>query len=263
MGPIGLTGPEGPQGPIGTMGPIGLTGPEGPIGLTGTMGPIGLTGPEGPIGTMGPIGLTGPEGPQGPIGTMGPIGLTGPEGPQGPMGTMGPIGLTGPEGPQGPQGPPFAQTFIHVDRETDQTLFANDSVIWDANQVVLGSAGHNSGESELYIWESGYYHMYYNLYHQEPCQFTIFKNNVVLPGTTIGSPTGSSQNSASIIFQLTEDDLVSPTDLSPSGFAAKLQVTNYSSFAPAITLNGLTGSGSASPQITATVTIFKLANLPV
>jgi hypothetical protein len=244
MGPIGLTGPEGPQGPIGTMGPIGLTGPEGP---------------QGPIGTMGPIGLTGPEGPQGPIGTMGPIGLTGPEGPQGPIGTMGPIGLTGPEGPQGPQGPVFAQTFIHVDRETDQILLGEESVMWDANQVVYGNGGHNIGESELYIWESGYYHMYYNLYHQEPCQFTIFKNNVVLRGTTIGSPTGSSQNSAAIIFQLTDDDLVSPTDLSPSGFAAKIQVTNHTSYVTSVTLNGLSGSGSVSPQITATVTIFKLA----
>jgi hypothetical protein len=212
---------------------------------------------------MGPIGLTGPEGPQGPIGTMGPIGLTGPEGPQGPQGPQGPIGTMGPIGLTGPEGPVFAQTFLHVDRESDQILLANESVIWNANIVALGDAGNNSGESELYIWKSGYYHMYYNLYHQEPCQFTIFKNNVVLPGTTIGSPTGSSQNSASIIFQLTDADIVSPTDLSPSGFAAKLQVTNYASFAPIVLLNGLSGSGSATPQITATVTIFKLANLPI
>jgi hypothetical protein len=242
MGPIGLTGPEGPQGPIGTMGPIGLTGPEGP------QGPIGLTGPEGP---QGPIGLTGPEGPQGP---------------EGPIGTQGPIGLTGPEGPQGPvgpEGPVFAQTFLHVDRETDQTLVANDSVLWDANPVVFGNAGVTLGESGLYIWESGYYHMYYNLYHQEPCQFTIFKNNTVLPGTTIGSPTGSSQNSATVIFILTDDDLISLTDLSPTGFAAKLEIRNYISFVPVVTLNGLGGSGSATPQTTANVTIFKLASLPV
>jgi hypothetical protein len=251
MGPIGLTGPDGPIGPIG---PIGLTGPEGPIGLTGP------EGPEGPIGTMGPIGLTGPEGPRGPIG---PIGLTGPEGPEGPE---GPIGLTGPEGPQGPvgpEGPVFAQTFLHVDRETDQILVANDSVLWDANPIVFGNAGVTLGESGLYIWESGYYHMYYNLYHQEPCQFTIFKNNTVLPGTTIGSPTGSSQNSATVIFILTDDDLISLTDLSPTGFAAKLEIRNYISFVPAVTLNGLGGSGSATPQTTANVTIFKLASLPV
>jgi hypothetical protein len=220
------------------MGPIGLTGPQGP---------------QGPIGTMGPIGLTGPQGPQGPEGPMGPIGLTGPEGPQG---TMGPIGLTG---PQGPEGPVFAQTFLHVDRETDQVLLAEESVIWDSNPVVYGNAGVTLGESELYIWESGYYHVYYNLYHQEACQFTIFKNNVVLPGTTIGSPTGSSQNSSAVIFQLTDADFISPTDLSPTGFAAKLQVVNHISYIPLVTLNGLTGSGSASPQITATVTIFKLA----
>jgi len=249
MGPIGLTGPEGPQGPIGTMGPIGVTGPEGPIGLTGTMGPIGLTGPEGPIGltgTMGPIGLTGPEGPEGPIGTMGPIGLTGPEGPQ------GPIGLTG---------PPFSPTFIHVDRETDQEINLEEAVIWNANQVTYGGAGHNSGESQLYIWNTGYYHVYYNLYHQEPCQFSMFKNGSVIPSTTTGSPTGSSQISGTSIILLTEADFTTPTTLSPSGFAASLEVVNHTSYAPVIHLNGLTGSGSATPQTVATVTVFKLAEV--
>ena len=120
QGPIGLTGPTGPQGaqgtigltgptgPQGSQGPIGLPGPAGPqgaqgtIGLTGpqgSQGPIGLTGPAGPQGAQGSIGLTGPAGPQG---TQGPTGLTGPAGPQG---ATGPIGLTGPAGPQGAQGP--------------------------------------------------------------------------------------------------------------------------------------------------------------
>jgi hypothetical protein len=261
MGPIGLTGPEGPIGPIGltgTMGPIGLTGPEGsqgPIGLTGTMGPIGLTGLEGP---QGPIGLTGPEGP------IGPIGLTGPEGPQGPIGLTGPEGPQGPiglTGPPGPTGPPFSQTFIHVDRETDQEINVEEAVIWNANQVIYGGAGHNSGETQLYIWDTGYYHVYYNLYHQEPCQFSMFKNGTVLPSLTTGSPTGASQISGTSIILLNESDFTTPTILSPSGFAASLEIVNHSSYAPAIHLNGLTGSGSATPQTVATVTIFKLANV--
>lgn len=105
QGPIGLTGPAGPQGAQGTIGLTGPQGSQGPIGLTGPAGPqgaqgsIGLTGPAGPQGTQGPIGLTGPAGPQG---SQGPTGLTGPTGPQG---TQGPTGLTGPAGPQGAQGP--------------------------------------------------------------------------------------------------------------------------------------------------------------
>ncbi|MEN8898957.1 MAG: hypothetical protein ABF251_09645, partial [Nonlabens sp.] len=125
QGPIGLTGPIGPQGPAGNDGATGPTGPQGPIGLTGSTGPQGPAGNDGatgPVGPQGPIGLTGPIGPQGPAGNdgatgpdgpQGPIGLTGPTGPQGPagndgatgpIGPQGPIGLTGPIGPQGPAG---------------------------------------------------------------------------------------------------------------------------------------------------------------
>lgn len=42
-GPIGKTGPTGPQGPTGKTGP---TGPQGPIGKTGARGPAG---PQLPI----------------------------------------------------------------------------------------------------------------------------------------------------------------------------------------------------------------------
>ncbi len=62
---------------------------NGAPGATGAQGPIGLTGPVGPQGVQGPIGLTGPAGPQG---VQGPIGLTGPVGPQGTQGPAGPVG---------------------------------------------------------------------------------------------------------------------------------------------------------------------------
>jgi hypothetical protein len=104
--------------------------------------------------------------------------------------------------------------------------------------------------------------MYYNLYHQEACQFSIFMNNALVPGSTIGSPTGSSQNSCTIIFQITAADVAgSPTEQSPTGFAAKLNVRNHTSFTPIVTLNGLTGSGYVSPQIVATITVFCLRTL--
>jgi hypothetical protein len=57
-----LTGPAGPQGPI------GLTGPQGPIGLTGLTGPQGAQGVAGPAGPQGAQGVVGPVGPQGPQG---------------------------------------------------------------------------------------------------------------------------------------------------------------------------------------------------
>ncbi len=67
MGPIGNTGPMGPQGDTGTMGPMG------PQGDTGTMGPMG---PQGDTGSMGPEGDTGPMGPEGPTGPQGDTGPT-------------------------------------------------------------------------------------------------------------------------------------------------------------------------------------------
>jgi hypothetical protein len=132
VGPQGLTGATGAQGPTGLTGPAGATGPQGPIGLTGpqgavgSQGPIGLTGATGPQGTAGTNGtnglsayqiavnngfvgteaqwltsLQGPVGATGATGSQGPTGLTGPAGATGPQGS---IGLTGPQGALGPQG---------------------------------------------------------------------------------------------------------------------------------------------------------------
>ena len=104
-GPIGKTGPTGPQGPTGKTGPAGPEGPPGP------QGPRGLQGPPGPAGSgsgsgsgTGTVGPAGPEGPPGPAGPRGPIGKTGPTGPQ------GPIGKTGARGPAGPQLPINSRT---------------------------------------------------------------------------------------------------------------------------------------------------------
>lgn len=77
MGPPGLPGSTGSQGPAGAA---GLVGPAGPQGLAGA---DGLPGPAGPQGLAGIAGVAGPAGPQGPAGVDG---LPGPAGPQGPPG---------------------------------------------------------------------------------------------------------------------------------------------------------------------------------
>ena len=105
--------------------------------------------------------------------------------------------------------------------------------------------------------------MFYNLYHIEPCQFSVFKNGILLPFTTIGSPTGSAQNSTVIIFEIKTIDFTTPTFLSPSGFACDIQVVNHTSFVPLVLLNGSSGSGNANPQIRATVTMFLLMDTSI
>jgi hypothetical protein len=149
---------------------------------------------------------------------------------------------------------------MHADRATDQVLAQDDAVIFDQPGVSYGNCFHPNNSSNFYVWQSGYYHIFFNVCHQEPCQFSIFLNGALLPGTTVGSPTGASQNTLTAIAYISPADiLVTPTGFSPSGFAADLQVVNHHSFVPFVTLNGLAGSGSASPQMVAACSIFLLA----
>ena len=133
-GPVGATGPTGPQGVAGptgatgdqgiqgVAGPIGATGPQGiqgvagsigatgPQGIQGVAGPTGATGDQGTQGAAGPTGATGAQGDQGNTGPTGDTGVQGDQGIQGPtgdtgvQGDQGPIGPTGPQGQQGPTG---------------------------------------------------------------------------------------------------------------------------------------------------------------
>jgi hypothetical protein len=138
-------------------------------------------------------------------------------------------------------------------------LAAEQPVIFDKNYVAAGKVGFTINTSDIYVWQPGFYHLFFSLYHQEPCQFAVFKNGNVVPGSTVGSPTGASQNTNAMILKIDASDFTEATSFpAPGGLAARLQIVNHTSFAPIVNLNGLTGSGSASPQITATVTLMLL-----
>ena len=95
----------------------------------------------------------------------------------------------------------------------------------------------------------------------EPCQFSLFKNNVVVQGATFASPTGSTQNSHSIILEIYPNDINQVTPISPFNIACKLSVINHTSYAPVIELNGVGGAGSAPNEVVATLTIILLKEL--
>lgn len=95
-------GPQGPQGPTGSIGPAGAIGA---IGAKGDIGPQGLTGSIGPQGLQGNIGPTGATG---SAGLVGATGATGSQGIQGSVGATGATGSIGPQGIQGVAGPPGA-----------------------------------------------------------------------------------------------------------------------------------------------------------
>ena len=267
-GPQGIQGIQGIQGEKGDTGPTGPRGDMGPTGndgATGPMGPTGNDGATGPRGDMGPTGNDGATGPKGDTGDMGPTGNDGSTGPKGDTGDLGPTGNNGSTGSVGPTGPccPFSNTFIHVNRIEDQLLAQEESVIFDVIPASTGDCGALINTPNVFFWRPGFYYTFFNLYHIEPCQFSLFKNGVLLPFTTIGSPTGSAQNSTSLIFEIKITDFTTPTSLSPSGFACDIQVVNHTSFVPFVLLNGSSGSGSVFPQIRATFTMFLLMDTTV
>jgi len=262
-GQDGLDGQDGRDGRDGRPGREGPRGPRGCHGATGWTGDTGYTGETGPMGETGSQGDTGAQGALGPVGPVGPVGPRGATGAQGLMGWTGAQGLQGVKGDTGTQGstgPMFAQTFLHVDSVTEQVLAAEQAVSFDSAAVVYGGIAHVANTPDMYIWQTGFYHVYFNVYHLEACQITSFLNGVPLDGTVTGSPTGSSQNSSTFIIYISPSDvLVTPTLLSPTGFAAKLNLVNHSSYVPLIHLDLASGSGSVPNQINATMTIFRLA----
>jgi hypothetical protein len=55
---------------------------------------------------------------------------------------------------------------------------------------------------------------------------------------------------------ISENDLTEDYQGSPSGKAAKINLRNHTSYVPVVTLNGIGGSGSATPQVVASMTII-------
>ena len=164
-------------------------------------------------------------------------------------------------GQQGPPGPPgsISQTFLNVYNETSQTILENNPIIFDTHNSIFGDCTHEPKSSEIFIWKTGYYHIYTNIYPIDGCQFSLYKNSFyIVPGSTIGSISGSTQNSNSIIVQITCEDICWATELSPCGYACKLELVNNTPYKSSITLYDASGLGYTLPQINASILIFLL-----
>jgi len=205
-------------------------------------GPPGKTGSQGVPGDVGPPGPVGPRGPGGPVGSSGPHGSVGPPGPPGPPGMGG-----------------MCDTFINIYSTNQQQVNQNSAIVFDNNNYIQGSCFHSPNTSDIYIWKPGFYYVYTNIYHIEGCQFSIYKNSTsIVPGSTIGSLTGSSQNSSNMILQVTSEDFTTPTTNSPTGMACKIEIFNNTPYIPFVTLYDSTGLGYSIPQINASLTLFLL-----
>jgi len=178
----------------------------------------------------------------------------------GPIGETGNVGDTGPMGPPGPPGQlGISNTFLNIYNTSHQQVLKNTPILFESNNYIQGSCAHLPGTSQIYLWNPGFYYVYTNIYHIEGCQFSIFKNvNSVIPGSTIGSLTGSAQNSSIVILQVTPDDIVAPCESAPDGKACLIEVYNNTPYIPFVTLYDSSGLGYAIPQINATLSIFLL-----
>ena len=84
--------------------------------------------------------------------------------------------------------------------------------------------------------------VYYNLCHTQPCKFSLFKNGVVMHGSTINS----SQNSSFLIIRIDSTDFICDEPLSPTGRAVKLEVVNHTSMDPNVQLVTITAGATIS-----------------
>jgi hypothetical protein len=81
---------------------------------------------------------------------------------------------------------------------------------------------------------------------------------VVVPGGIFSSPTGATQSICNLIMYIDISELISPTPLSPSGFACKVQLKNHTSYVPVVSLDGTSGAGGAEPDVNSSLTLILL-----
>ena len=208
------------------------------------------------------FGHTGPQGIQGHQGYPGEMGHTGPQGiqgHQGPHGIQGHQGHTGSTGNTGPSGPPcdMASTFINVYSTAQQQILPNNPIIFESFTVAYGNCGHFQNSSDIWIWKSGYYFISANINQLQAGQFAIFKNGVVITGTSYGSLTGSALQ-LSCIIRITEEDMNIMHEPSVTGMACKLEIMNNASNYPFITLYAAESYRNMNPQNSASLSIVLL-----
>jgi hypothetical protein len=188
---------------------------------------------------------------------MGPTGEKGDKGDQGDKGEQGETGATGPRGD-------MSDTFAHLYSIAPQEVATEEAVRYSFASALVGDIAFLNDDNAVYVWRAGYYLLNSSIHHQEPCQFSIVKNDVgIVPGGIFSSPTGATQSSLTMIVYIDPADLSTPTPLSPFGVACKIQVKNHTSYAPVIHLDGSSGAGSAEPDSTTMLTLVLLKEVVI
>ena len=151
------------------------------------------------------------------------------------------------------------KTFMNVFSNTLQQISTNQSVMFDSQNVVNGKCYHDIGSPSLWIWEPGFYMFQFSLYCVEPSQFSVMKNgNIIVPGSTIGSLSGSAIMNHTFMIEITLKDFSVSTGLPIPLYACKLEIVNNTQSTSNVVLPDYGSSSNNLPQITSSVCIYCL-----
>jgi hypothetical protein len=155
---------------------------------------------------------------------------------------------------------PFSDTFIYLNRDTEQLIAKETAIQWTSNSITVGDIANITNTSEIFIWKPGLYLVYYNVCSQEACKFSLLKNGNIVSGSNINYIAGFAQNSVLLSMSVNESDLSFPTSVSPLGFAAKIEVVNHTPTIPNVRLINL-NTKDIFPLVVATIRISLLSDI--
>lgn len=185
------------------------------------------------------------------------MGCTGPTGDVGPTGPAN--GLTGPTGPVGPTYYPPDITFISVFNTKYQSIPSGNPVLFETCSSMNGATSYTDASSSILIWKPGSYLVSFHVYHIEGCQFSLVKNNsAIVPGSTVGTITGSSQCSNTFIMDISSSDFLTPTGLIPYNMGCKLELVNQTQYIPNITLYDASSLNYTVPLVNVNLSLYQI-----
>ena len=153
----------------------------------------------------------------------------------------------------------ISNTFLNSYNWSYQEIYHNSPVIFSNNNSINGYCFHEPNTSQFYIYKTGFYYIYVNVYPIQSSHFSLFKNSTnIIPGSTIGSIDGATQNSNVVIIQIIDDDLIIPYSNSSNGMACQIELINTTPFSQSVILYDASGYNNYIPQINASISIFLL-----
>ncbi len=155
----------------------------------------------------------------------------------------------------GPRG--ISNTYGYLYNQTPQEIDVGENFSFQHNRNFVGGLAHIEGTPDLYVWQPGDYVIIGTIFHIEVLQIGIFRNGVLLNGSVMGDQLAATNLTFTRIIRIRPSDMITPTDLSPTGLACLIQVRNHISYTT-IRQDGAASTGLAPLQNNIDVVMFLL-----